>query len=162
MPTKLDPERLNIERRYSCRTMLNFEPVAPPATGGISEINKSSGCLHVIVHTCVYGWNQLPMLLLVLYVTWSHTLLLINTLIVHTWYRKKRRSETVNKELSDFTAQPTICDHLTADQKIIECGLRYFTALCVEGVFFTIFLMKTIRYIWGKCIQTYFHRVSLS
>ena len=29
-------ESLNIERRYSCRAMLNFEPVAPPATGGIS------------------------------------------------------------------------------------------------------------------------------
>jgi len=60
---------------------------------------------------------------------------------VHTWYRKKRSSETVNKELSYFTAQslnslPTICDHLTADQKIIERGLGYFTALCVQ-VFFS-------------------------
>ena len=40
-------ESLNIERRYSCRAMLNFEPVAPPATGGISQINKSSLVVHM-------------------------------------------------------------------------------------------------------------------
>ena len=106
-------ESLNIERRYSCHAMLNFEPVAPPATGGISQINKSS-------------------------------------LVVHMW------SCT---QLSHFIySLPTICDHLTADHKIIERVLCYFTALCVEAVF----LMKTIRYIRGKCIQTYFHHVSLS
>ena len=49
------PESLNIERRYSCRAMLNFEPVAPQATGGISQINKSSGCPHVIVYMCARG-----------------------------------------------------------------------------------------------------------
>ena len=68
-----------------------------------SDKQKLSGCPHVIVYMCAHGWNELP--ILVLYVTWSHTILLINTLIVHTWYRKKRSSETVNKELSDFTAQ---------------------------------------------------------
>jgi len=36
-------------------------------------------------------------------------------------------------------SQPTICDHLTADKKITERGLGYFTALGVEGVFFTSF-----------------------
>ena len=33
-----------------------------------------------------------------------------------------------------INSKPTICDHLTADQEIIERGLGYFTALCVEGV----------------------------
>jgi len=46
------PESLNIERRYSCRAMLNFEPVAPPTTPGISQINKSSDCPHVILYMC--------------------------------------------------------------------------------------------------------------
>ena len=44
---------LNIERRYSCRAMLNFEPVAPRATGGISQINKSSLVVHMCSCTCV-------------------------------------------------------------------------------------------------------------
>ena len=60
-----------------------------------SDKQKLFGCPHVIVYMCAHGWNELP--ILVLYVTWSHTLLLINSLIVHTWYRRKRSSETVNK-----------------------------------------------------------------
>ena len=47
----LSPESLNIERHYSCRATLNFEPVAPQATGGISQINKSS----LVVHMCAHG-----------------------------------------------------------------------------------------------------------
>ena len=43
----IQAENLNIERRYSCRAMLHFEPVAPPATGGISQINKSSLVVHM-------------------------------------------------------------------------------------------------------------------
>ena len=43
----VSPESLNIERRDSCRAMLNFEPVAPPATGGISPINKSALVVHM-------------------------------------------------------------------------------------------------------------------
>ena len=58
--------------------------------------------------------------------------------------KTKRRSETVNKELSDFTAQsveslnsqPTICDYWTADQKIIERGLGYFTVLLAWKAYF--------------------------
>ena len=90
-------ESLNIERRYSCRAMLKFEPVAPLAIGGISQINKSSLVVHIwsCTYMCAHGWNELP--ILVLYVKWSHTLLLINTLIVHTRYWRKRSSETVNK-----------------------------------------------------------------
>ena len=39
--------------------------------------------------TCVsHGWNEWS--ILVLYVTWPHTLLLIITLIMHTWYRKNK------------------------------------------------------------------------
>ena len=62
----------------------------------------------------------------------------------HDIEKKKRSSETINKELSDFTAQsfnsqPTICDHFTADQKIIKRSLGYFTALFVEGIIFTSF-----------------------
>jgi len=38
---------------YSCRAMLNFEPVAPQATGGISQINKSSLLVHMWSCTCV-------------------------------------------------------------------------------------------------------------
>jgi len=53
-----------------------------------SDKPKLSGCPHVIVYMCAHGWNELP--ILVLYVTWSHTLLLINTLIVHIWYRRTR------------------------------------------------------------------------
>jgi len=103
-----DPDAIQkiakIERRYSCRAMLKFEPVAPPAIGGISQINKSSLVVHMWSCTCVRkGWNESP--ILVLYVTWSCTLLLINTLIVHTLYQRKQSSETVNKSLSDFTAQ---------------------------------------------------------
>ena len=49
--TKLKPmstsKLLRLERRYSCRAMLNFEPVAPPATGGISQTNKSYLVIHM-------------------------------------------------------------------------------------------------------------------
>ena len=31
-------ESLNIERRYTCCAILNFEPVAPPATGGSAHL----------------------------------------------------------------------------------------------------------------------------
>jgi len=48
----LKSESLNTERRYSCRAMLNFEPVAPPPTGGISQINKS----HLVVHMWLCTW----------------------------------------------------------------------------------------------------------
>jgi len=44
---KLIPESLNIERHYSCHAMVNFEPVAPPAAGDISQINKSSLAVHM-------------------------------------------------------------------------------------------------------------------
>ena len=50
-------ESLNIEKRYSCRAMLNLEPVAPPATGGISQINKSSLVVHMWSCTCVRWLN---------------------------------------------------------------------------------------------------------
>ena len=40
-------ESLNIERRYSCCAMLNFEPVTPPASEGISQINKTSLVVHM-------------------------------------------------------------------------------------------------------------------
>ena len=40
----IQAENLNIERRYSCRAMLNFEPVV---TGGISQINESSLVVHM-------------------------------------------------------------------------------------------------------------------
>jgi len=69
--------------------------------GGTSQINKISLVVHMWSCTCVpHGWNQL---LILVYVTWSYSVLLINALIVHTWYRKKQSSETVNKELSHFT-----------------------------------------------------------
>ena len=42
-----------------------------------SDKQKLSGCPHVIVYMCAHGWNEMP--ILVLYVTWSHTILLINT-----------------------------------------------------------------------------------
>jgi len=41
------PESLNIERGYSCRAMLSFEPVAPQATGGIAQLNISSLVVHM-------------------------------------------------------------------------------------------------------------------
>ena len=84
---------------------------APSHRGYFSDKQKLSGCPHVIVYMCAHGWNELP--ILVLYVIWSHTLLLINLI-----------------QSLQFA--------ITADQKIIECGLGYFIAyflLCVEGVF---------------------------
>jgi len=96
-------ESLNIEALLLPRHVEFWTSGASSDRRYFSDKQKLSDCPHVIVYMCAHGWNELP--IPVLYVTWSYTILLINTLIVHTWYRKKRSSENVNKELSDFTVQ---------------------------------------------------------
>jgi len=69
---RITVDSLNIERRYSCRAMLNFEPVAPPATGGISQINKSSLVVHMWLCTCVRWLKWIANTSTICYmITWS-------------------------------------------------------------------------------------------
>ena len=83
--TRSFPENLYKESCYSCRAIFDFEPVAHLADGCASQIIKSSLVVHMWLCTSVpHDWNDLP--ILVLYVTWAPTLLLINTLIAHAWY----------------------------------------------------------------------------
>ena len=77
------------ERCYSWCAILDFKPVAHLVDGCTSQIIKSSPVVHMWLCTCVlHGWNEL--LILVLYVSWAHTLLLINSLIVHRWYWRNK------------------------------------------------------------------------
>ena len=80
----IEAESLNIEALLLPRHVEFWTSGAPSDRRYFSDKLKLSGCPHVIVYMCAHGWNEL----LVLYVTWSYTLLLINTLIVQAWYRK--------------------------------------------------------------------------
>ena len=61
---------------------------------------------------------------------------------------------------SPVTSESTICDHLTADQKITENGLGNFTAfflLCVEFC-----IMNTIIYMRYMHTPIFYHQLDLS
>ena len=81
----MKPESLNIERRYSCRAMLKFEPVAPPVTGGIYQINKSSLILlftfYCLQFYCLHFTPTVSLLTVLLFIVLFLTVLLFTVLL---------------------------------------------------------------------------------